>query len=183
MNSVTGLLLVVGLLVIAVGVGLVWRARRQRRALGIPAGDVVYQDITEHPGELLTSAAHRLRGRPDFLLDIDGALIPVEAKTGATPTYPYHGHIMQVIAYCVLVEAATGTRPPYGVIRYPEAQFAVDFTPELEARLIDLLAAMQRDRRAPTVHRQHTRSSRCEACGYRAVCDERLDVQLRLFDL
>lgn len=37
---------------------------------------------------------------------------------------------MQLIAYCFLVGATYDMRPAYGVIRYPQQQFEIEFTPE-----------------------------------------------------
>lgn len=87
---------------------------------------------------------------------------------------------MQLIAYCVLVEENYGTRPPYGVIRYPEQQFEIPFTSERETELINVLADIQAKKRMLDVHRSHTSVKRCAACGYRQHCSERLDVQTPL---
>ena len=45
----------------------------------------------------------------------------------------------------VLVEKTYGKRPPYGIIHYSDRDFAIDYTPELEFALMDLLADMRRD--------------------------------------
>src|SRR5688500_8591495 len=91
---------------------------RKRAALQLPSGKTIYQD-TQVTGATLISHKHHLKGRPDLLIKQGNGIIPVEVKTGKTPTRPYDSHVMQLIAYCVLVEETYGARPPYGIIRYP----------------------------------------------------------------
>ena len=42
-----------------------------------------------------------LTGKPDYLVERDGILIPVEVKSGRTPEAPYDSHIFQLAAYCL----------------------------------------------------------------------------------
>jgi CRISPR-associated exonuclease Cas4 len=74
----------------------------------------------------------------------------------------------------LLVEKTYGKRPPYGIIHYNDRDFAVDYTPELEASVLDLLAEMKRDERKKDVERSHDQPSRCARCGFRNVCDQSL---------
>ncbi len=64
---------------------------------------------------------------------------------------------------------------PYAYIRYPERTYRVDFTPQAEQRLLDLLASIRRDERRGAPARSHEQPARCRACGYRTVCDQRLE--------
>ncbi|HEX2697922.1 MAG TPA: Dna2/Cas4 domain-containing protein, partial [Anaerolineales bacterium] len=107
-------------------------------------------------------------------VDHEGKLIPVEVKSGRTPEAPYDSHIFQVAAYCLLVEKTYGKRPPYGIIHYPDRDFAVDYTPELESALLDELAEMKRDEVRTNVPRSHEDAARCRKCGFRKVCDQSL---------
>ena len=153
-----------------------WLGRRRYRATGLPQGRLIYVDTgafgrLERP---LFSQAHRLTGKPDYLVQDGQAVIPMEVKTSRTPDEPYASHVMQLAAYCLLVEEAYGVRPPYGIVKYPERAFAVDYTPEVERALIDTLASMRADRRAADVPRSHEEPGRCRACGVRDACDQRL---------
>ena len=103
-----------------------------------------------------------------------GRIIPVEVKTGRTPEAPYDSHIFQVAAYCLLVHKVYGKRPPYGIIHYPNRDFAVDYTPELENSLLDLLAELKRDEVRTDVPRSHSDPARCAKCGFKKVCDQSL---------
>jgi CRISPR-associated exonuclease Cas4 len=67
-----------------------------------------------------------------------------------------------------------GKRPPYGIIHYSDRDFAVDYTPELENNLLDVLAEMRRDEVRTNVIRSHEVQARCSRCGFRGLCDQKL---------
>ncbi len=153
-----------------------WLSVRQRKRAGLPGGRIIYTDTRawgafEKP---LYDPGLGLTGKPDYLVEQNGRIIPVEVKSGRTPEAPYDSHIFQTAAYCLLVEKTTGKRPPYGILHYPNRDFAVDYTPELESALLDLLAEMRRDERRESVDRSHDVGSRCLGCGFRSVCDQKL---------
>lgn len=173
MVSFLSLLLVILILLALI---LLWRARAQRREAGLPPGRVVYADTgawsrCEKP---LFSRRYRLTGRPDYLVEERGRVIPVEVKPSRVAPAPYPSDILQLAAYCLLVEEATGQPPPHGLIKYRDAAFAVDYTPQLRARLLDAFAQMHLDRAARDVPPSHDEPGRCRACGFRAVCGKRL---------
>lgn len=163
-------------LLILIALALLWIATRRRTAAGLPAGRVVYTDTgqgskVEKP---LFDAASALVGKPDYLVEQDGVLIPVEVKSAYAPREPYDSHIYQLAAYCLLVLKVYGKRPPHGLLRYRNRTFAIDFTAELEARLLDRLAEMHMQEKAGPANRSHESPARCAACGYRHICDQRL---------
>lgn len=165
-----------GLFLILIALVLFWLAARQRRASGLPSGRILYQDTglwrkVEKP---LFDPLSGLTGKPDYLVEQDGASIPVEVKSRWAPPAPYDSHIYQLAAYCLLVTRVSGKRPPYGIIRYRNRSFAIDYTPELEARLLDLLAEMHQQERQGQPDRSHQDAMRCARCGYRSACDQRL---------
>lgn len=153
-----------------------WQSNRQRKAAGLPGGRLIYTD-TRGWGKLekpLFYAALELTGKPDYLIEKNGQIIPVEVKSGRAPEAPYDSHIYQLAAYCLLVEKTYRKRPPYGIIHYTNRDFAVDYTRELEESLLDLLANMKRDEHRSDVPRSHEQVARCVKCGFRKVCDQRL---------
>lgn len=155
---------------------LLWNSWRTRRAAGLPGGRVIYTDTrawgkTDKP---LYAPGLGLTGKPDYLVEQNGRIIPVEVKSGRAPAQPYDSHIYQVAAYCLLVEKTHGKRPPYGIIHYPNRDFAIDYTPELENALLEILAEIRRDERRQNVPRSHEVRARCRSCGFRATCDEAL---------
>jgi len=151
-------------------------ANRQRKAAGLPTGRVVYSDTRQWgPVEKpLYDPVLGLTGKPDYLVEHNGALVPVEVKSGWAPPTPRQNHVFQLMAYCLLVERSTGKRPPYGLIAYRNRTFAIDYTPEIEARLSGLLVEIRRLERQGEAHRSHEEAARCAACGYRALCEEKL---------
>ncbi len=170
------LFLAAGLGLFLVALVLFWQASRRQRAAGLPGGRVIYTDTgawgkVEKP---LYYAALGLTGKPDYLVEKNGRFIPIEVKSGRTPQAPYDSHIYQLAAYCLLVEKTMGSRPPYGILHYSDRDFAIDYTPELEHALLDLLAEMRRDERCDEVGRSHEQPGRCAKCGFRQVCTEKL---------
>ena len=153
-----------------------WQSGKQRREAGIPGGRVIYTDTggwgaVERP---LYYPPLKLTGKPDYLVRQNGTIIPVEVKSGRAPESPYDSHIFQLASYCLLVEKTYGKRPPYGIIHYNNRNFAIDYTPELETALMELLAEMRRDEIKNSVDRSHDQASRCARCGFRDLCDQRL---------
>ena len=101
------------LLVFAVLAFLAWLlARHLQRASGLPRGRVVYADpgLWGKPEKPLFDAALGLTGKPDYLIRSGKSLIPVEVKSGWAPTAPYDSHVLQLAAYCLLVESTTEYR-------------------------------------------------------------------------
>jgi CRISPR-associated exonuclease Cas4 len=148
----------------------------QRKEAGLPGGRIIYSDTrgwgkVEKP---LFYTALELTGKPDYLVQQNGKIIPVEVKSGRAPNAPYDSHIYQLAAYCLLVEKTYKARPPYGIIHYENRDFAVEYTRELEESLIELLADMKRDEYKKDVPRSHEQAARCARCGFRNVCDQRL---------
>lgn len=153
-----------------------WRSNRQRQAAGLPGGRIIYTD-TRAWGKLEKPLFHQalgLTGKPDYLIQQNGQIIPVEVKSSRAPESPYDSHIYQLASYCLLVEKAYGRRPPYGILHYEDRDFAIDYTRELESSLLDLLADMKRDEHKNEVERSHEQASRCVRCGFRKVCDQSL---------
>ncbi len=119
-------------------------------------------------------AALDLTGKPDYLVEQNGKIIPVEVKSGRAPEAPYDSHIYQLASYCLLVEKTYAKRPPYGIIHYEGKDFAVEYTPALEQSLIELIAEMKRDGIRKDVPRSHEQASRCRRCGFKSSCDQAL---------
>jgi len=170
-----GLLIAFLVLLLAAGL-LLRRASQGQRQAGLPQGRVIYADTgawrrTERP---LFSHQHRLTGKPDYLVDDGGEIIPVEVKSGVAPPQPYPSHVLQLAAYGLLVEEAFGMRPSYGIVRYRDRTFAVDLTPGLADRLFSTLGEMRQQAKVGDVPRSHDNPAQCAACGYRPFCDQSL---------
>lgn len=155
---------------------ILWQSSRQRRQAGVPGGRIIYTD-TRGWGRLekpLVAEDIGLVGKPDYLVQTGGLILPVEVKSGRAPVAPYDSHIYQLAAYCLLVHKHFGKRPPYGILHYSGRDFAIDFTPQLESALLDRLAEIRRDETRRDVPRSHEEAARCRKCGFRQVCDQSL---------
>jgi CRISPR-associated exonuclease Cas4 len=164
------------LILFLVALIFLWLSSRQRKPAGLPGGRIIYTD-TRAWGEVekpLYDARLGLTGKPDYLVEKNGQIIPVEVKSGRAPDAPYDSHIFQIAAYCLLVERGMGKRPPYGILHYSDRDFAVDYTRDLENQLLDTLAEMRRDESRTAVARSHEVPPRCSRCGYRDLCDQKL---------
>jgi len=170
-------MLYIALVLLLLAIIFFWQSNRQRKSAGLPGGRVIYTD-TRGWGEVekpLFYQALGLTGKPDYLIEQNGQIIPVEVKSGRAPDVPYDSHINQLASYCLLVEKTYGKRPPYGIIHYNNRDFAVDYTQELESNLLDLLAEMKRRCR-----NRYVTSFRVLALCYLRLAERRLDSSTRI---
>jgi CRISPR-associated exonuclease Cas4 len=161
---------------IILALALLWRTHRTQKRIGLPSGRIIYTDTRDWGAveQAFYDAEYGLTGKPDYLIERRGQLIPVEVKSSQVTASPYDAHIFQLAAYCLLVEKHYGKRPAYGIIHYPNRTFAIDYTAELESSLLDLLSQMRALDRKKEVHRSHDSVPRCSKCGYRHLCEQRL---------
>jgi len=166
------LLLSVALLTLALWLAL--RARRGRQQSGLPQGRLVYADTGRWSvvAKPYFSPRYRLTGKPDYLVDGDDGLVPVEVKHTAAPAggQAYASHVMQLAAYCLLVEETHGQEPSYGLIRYDDATVLVEYTATVRSQLLALLDEVRASRIRSEVGRSHRDAARCRACGVRHAC-------------
>lgn len=171
----------VGLLLAAAALGLLLLNERRglrsrliaekQRALGLPQGELVYEDA-DGQGELLSSRAHPLVGKPDYVVRLpDGRPVPVELKLNVVEaTAPFPNHVMQLAAYCLILEDYFEQPPTYGVVRYADCEFTIEYTPALKRKVIRLLAAMQKcsEQEPPPLANQ--KAAKCRACTFKEIC-------------
>lgn len=164
-----------GVLLLLALLALIYSARLRRES-GLPSGDVLQSDTGAGgaPGRPLYSARYGLAGTPDYMVRTARGLVPVEVKPGRTEDEPHESHLLQVLAYCLLVEETEGKRPPHGLLRYSNNTFQVDYNKETRAYLISVLEEMRRAAGMMEVDRNHDNPARCRACGYRPLCDRSL---------
>jgi CRISPR-associated exonuclease Cas4 len=152
------------------------RAARLRRMHGLPGGKVLYSDTGAGsiPAKALYSPRYNLTGKPDYLVETADGLVPVEVKPGRDDPEPHESHMLQVLAYCLLLEDAGGKRPPYGLLHYRTNSFKIDYNAETRAYLLDVIEEMRAARGLSEVHRSHDQPGRCRGCAYAPVCEESL---------
>ncbi len=164
-------------LVLLIGLALLWLSRLFGREANMPEGDVIYSDTRAlgKQTKALFSQRYRLSGKPDYLVEQAGAIIPVEYKSSKAPrTKPYYGHQLQVGAYCLLVEEKFGVTPPYGVIKYADRDYQVPFTARLRAGVLNAIDDIRINDHSSDVDRDHSFEGRCRSCGFNSVCEQRL---------
>ncbi|MEM3852242.1 MAG: Dna2/Cas4 domain-containing protein [Methanomassiliicoccales archaeon] len=139
---------------------------------GIP-GEVIYLGDGSHP--LLQTSDGLIRGRPDFIVKDGGKIYPVEFKSGRIPQGPLFSHIIQLAAYCKLVEDNYGYRPEAGFIYYMEGNhFEIDYDTGIEQILQQKIEEMIAASMSGSVHRNHNRPGKCLTCSRRGICPEKL---------
>lgn len=171
------MLLIFALLLILIGVLIFWLGRRAQAEAGLPIGRVIYSDThgwqsLEKP---LFSRTHRLTGKPDYLVQQGREIVPVEMKSAHAPhDGPRRSHVLQLAAYCLLIEETYPQKPKYGIVKYADRMFAVDYTDALRSELLNVIGAMRDDLARGAAERSHDEAARCAHCGYRHACPERL---------
>jgi CRISPR-associated exonuclease Cas4 len=143
----------------------------RRRALGLPEGELVYEDA-DGQGEPLSSSAFPLIGKPDYVVQApDGRPIPVELKLMVqNASAPYSNHMVQVAAYCLILEDYFEQPPTHGILRYADREVVVEYTPALRKKVIRLLNEMERcsEKQPPPLTKQ--RAAKCRPCAFQPVC-------------
>jgi CRISPR-associated exonuclease Cas4 len=162
-------------LLLAAGGVLVVISRRWEAEAGIPGGRVVSVDLAGdgRPADPMTDEALGLRGRPDLVLEAGGRWTPVEIKSAQAPPMPYLSHILQLAAYCRLVEVTYGHRPSHGILHYADRTYSLPYTRPLEREMLRMIGRIQAQA-GGLPDRSHQEGGRCAACGYAAICDQRL---------
>jgi CRISPR-associated exonuclease Cas4 len=155
-------------LYVSIRSGRMAREIREKRAI---QGEIKYVDNGEP--RMLRSERLGLQGRPDYILEIEGEMVPVELKSGRTPKGPLFSHILQVAAYCVLLEEE-GQKVTHGILRYEEAEHEIEYNQDLRIMVLSKLDDMRALMKSGDVHRNHHRPGKCRSCSRREGCPERL---------
>jgi len=136
-------------------------------------GEIKYVDMGD--SDLMISKEHGISGRPDYVLVVEGYHIPVEEKTGRSPRGPLFSHILQVAAYCLLLQESSGRRVPYGILKYgPNQQHIIEFDDSLRKILLEKVQEMRSIIDGKPAHRNHGRVKKCANCSRRQICPESL---------
>ena len=156
----------------AIALLLSWMLRRNA---SLPAGRIIYIDDTglERNQKTLYDPDLGLAGRPDYLIQQGRHVFPLEVKSGSAPETAYQSHILQVGAYCRLIEVEYGTRPAFGALRYDGGTFQIKYDNHMERELKRTIKKIRQLGNAPP-RRSHEVPSRCAQCGYVESCDQSL---------
>jgi CRISPR-associated exonuclease Cas4 len=164
----------VGLALLLLALVALIGALRLRASAGLPWAPVVYRDTdAQSPERPLIARRIGLVGKPDYLIQKRGRLIPVEVKPGRNATRPYESDLMQLAAYCLLLEETTGVAPPYGLLCYADRTFRLSYTAQVRQETLALIEEM-RAALDNECDRSHDDPARCLGCGFFSMCDQAL---------
>jgi len=172
------LLIIVALVILGLGLGLARRAGREEKAAGLGRVRVVYSDTGgwEELATPLYAERYGLVGKPDYIVRSREGLAAVEVKPLRRANQPYESDLLQMAAYCLLLEEAWNERPTYGLLRYADKTFRVEWSEELRAELLATLEDMRELMEQPAAlgetmpTTQHDMTVRCQACGFHHIC-------------
>ena len=164
------------IILLLLGLLLFWLTGKIKGRTGLPDGKIIYADPGKwkKPDKPLYDSNLGLTGRPDYLIRRKKTIIPVEIKSNWAPTAPYESHKLQLAAYCLLVQSFYGKRPPYGLLRYRNRTFRINFSTQLEEQVLDILDEIRQQKEQDEVFRSHNQKNRCLRCGFRYICNQRL---------
>jgi CRISPR-associated exonuclease Cas4 len=169
-------LIVLGLICLTAGLALLRQAHRMRAQAGLPDGEVVYADTggwSECDRPLFSRRQH-LTGKPDYIVRASGGLTPIEVKSTRGLAHPYESHVLQLMAYCFLIEEHEAQQPACGLLHYPDRTFRIAYTAAARAQLLHYLAQLRAGFYADNVARSHNDPHRCRQCGLRIHCSQSL---------
>jgi CRISPR-associated exonuclease Cas4 len=158
------------LLILAVIVSHMMQKQRQRYR--IPKGKIAYADLNQ-PGEPLFSPRYRLVGKPDYIVKTPKGYYPVEFKMGRHDA-PMQNHVMQLAAYCHLVEEQYGGFVSYGLLVYNDNKYQINYDPKLRFELEHTIKEMRTALRRNNVVLNHSDMRKCGGCSMRRYCSIRL---------
>ena len=149
-----------------------YKVAKRKQTHRIPAGIITYTDLNI-PAEPLFSRRYRLTGKPDYIVKKNDQFIPVERKSGSS-SVPQHSHLLQVAAYCQLLEDVTKGFVPYGILVYNDSQYTIRFDPGLRFELESTMVAMRNSLARNRISRNHDDSRRCRSCSMKKYCTKYL---------
>ena len=175
MDFLTVALIVIIMIVEVSIIILSHESKKFERKTGISLRNVIAGDLKSAlNSKILFSKEYRIRGKPDIIA-IDPETrkyIPVEYKSSVRET-PLESHVIQLVAYCLLLEEEYKTPPPYGVLIYENGRgFRILYTPEQKERLLRIVEEIREykvSRKIPQVYTAD--KNKCLKCGYSYICE------------
>jgi CRISPR-associated exonuclease Cas4 len=167
------IVLIIGaILLIACSVWSRWYVHKAKKQYGIPEGSILYSDLNV-PAEPLFSRRVRLTGKPDYIIRKENQYVPIEVKTGNGP-HPHQSQVLQLAAYCQILEDTTGVFVPEGILVYNNVPYTIRFDPKLRFELETVMKTMRASLRKGVVQRNHHEPGRCRNCSMRQYCTNTL---------
>jgi CRISPR-associated exonuclease Cas4 len=144
--------------------------RAEKRSHGVPEGLILYSDLNV-PASPLFSKRFRLSGKPDYIVRRENHVVPVEVKTGHGSS-PHQSQILQLAAYCQILEDVSGSFVPEGILVYNSVPYTIPFNPQLRFELEIIMRAMRASLRSGAAQRNHDKPRRCHYCSMKRYCTD-----------
>ena len=138
----------------------------------VQGDDIKYSDLNR-PGVTFFSKKHGLSGRPDYIIKKNKHLIPVEVKTSSYNNFQ-KGHVLQLAAYCQLIEDTFNIFVPYGILVYANKERKIFFEPGLRFELEKTLEKMRNTLLEKNIVRNHNDKKRCLNCSMKNFCNKKI---------
>lgn len=159
---------VLAILAVALVLGVV--SMMLLRRFGVRGRVVASDSVVSRPSRALRSARYGIVGRPDYLIEERGQIAPVELKPSRESNSPWLRDVVQLAAYCLLLEETEPRFAGYGYLRYAHRTFRIEFTERVRAELLRTIADMRADLAAEDVSPNHHDPRRCARCMLVRVC-------------
>jgi CRISPR-associated exonuclease Cas4 len=165
----------VAVLILAAGVSIILYAQKLSKQTEYHSRVVYTDGVRLKPakgisGERLISQRYGIAGKPDQIIVEGGHYIPVELKSSDRPRRPYRGHVLQLAAYCLILEDVTGRPVPYGYLQYRGGEpFKIVFDDLLREELLRTVEEMRRVLAGAPV-RKTGNPNKCRNCSVRHAC-------------
>ena len=167
---VTTLLFIVSLLCFVISIIIDANTKKIKKTYSIQSGKIIYSDLNKK-AETLFSKKYMIAGKPDYIVNQNGRYIPVELKTGNSRS-PQINHILQLAAYCHLIEENYNSFVPYGILVYNNKEkYKVDYTPKIRFELESTVKKMQKMIKTNRFVRNHNEKNRCRNCSMKEYCN------------
>ena len=115
-----------------------------------------------------------IAGKPDYITKNNNSFIPVEFKS-SNHFHPQNNHVMQLAAYCQLIEDNYNSFVPFGVLVYNnESEFKIPFNPKIRYDLENTIKKMRYELRTGNISLNHNDPNRCKACSMKKHCDKKI---------
>lgn len=140
----------------------------------IPEAKIIYTDL-DKPAKPLFSKRFGISGKPDYIVKSGDRYIPIEIKSTVADK-PYKSHVLQLAAYCLLIEEEFDTVVEFGIMEYANGlQHVVAYDVPLKFELRKTLTTMRGHLETGTIKRNHDSPARCRMCSFRNVCKSVID--------
>lgn len=179
-------MIIIAFVIFISGLFILWQSLVLLKKEGLTEGHIIYTDT--HLWNKVTAPLYdydlKLTGKPDYIIQSGKQFIPIEVKTGKPNSIPTEAHILQLAAYCYLIQHNFHQRPKYGIIHYIQpsispktnksVSFKINYTNDLENRLLSTINQIRSIEKSKEPCRSHQSPYRCNHCGYHHICNQKL---------